>query len=360
MAITTTLSRLKNYFIGWHTANYRTLHEFTDQITEDEPDGSKLVESKTIFRYIKNLLGDKNTPNENTVWGNIGAKCTSRGGNTLWTNICSLWNIIGTECEETTVYIGSATDNKYSKGKTLWNNICHIWGNLGKWGDDNLYNDSYGNPRTIWGWITQFSKKIPILENKTSNLEKEINFRTITRRDDVYSQITFYRTGNVIFVHGALTIRYQKNTTYYNVDFLTGSGELDGGHFFSAFVPKESLYLNFNNIYNNRIYSIQLRADSENAFTFLFTGNTTSIDEKITFSGAYIANNDISNFPSYSGWYSRRASWMADSNWQRYDMEWFGGKMDSVLGDSDNDYAWWNHTNSELAGKYITTYNHWR
>ena len=171
MAITTTLSRLKNYFIGWHTANYRTLHEFTDQITEEEPDGSKLVESKTIFKYIKDLLGDKDTPDENTVWGNIGRICDPRyAGSTLWSNICGIWNKIGDSCS---TYFG--TGGTYSPHLTISCQIKHIWDNLGSWGDA-IDMDNPADPKTIWGWIHKFMLTTENLRSRTTNLENRTPF----------------------------------------------------------------------------------------------------------------------------------------------------------------------------------------
>ena len=99
-AVTSTLSRLKNYFIGWHTANYETLHLLTDKITDDENDEESRYAVRS--RAIKKILSGLNS-NVTTITGDLGTPCNnlpdkgknSAGNHTVWSNICGIWTDLG-------------------------------------------------------------------------------------------------------------------------------------------------------------------------------------------------------------------------------------------------------------------------
>lgn len=207
MAITDTLLRLKTYFLGWHRANYRTIHDFTDNITEDDPDGSYTI---VHGRAIKREFGSKDNPNKDTIWGNIGKRCSEMAR--------------------------FSTSDRYNDNGTLWENVCRIWANLGDWGDqwkkrsrpDGPLDTNVSDPWdpeadgvSIWGWVNllwQRSKtaisKITSLESKATNLEVKTNNLSNTKwgifafhpnwastggivGDFNWVEVQFVRTGNM-------------------------------------------------------------------------------------------------------------------------------------------------------------------
>ena len=71
MTVTSTLAKLKNYFISWHTNNYDILHEMTDQVTNQAPNGNKAVTSRAVYDYILNPLNKKIGNSSNLPYENI-------------------------------------------------------------------------------------------------------------------------------------------------------------------------------------------------------------------------------------------------------------------------------------------------
>ena len=144
MAITTTLSRLKNYFVGWHTANYEILHELTDDITSEEPEGHKAIRSRAIAPKINEI-----ETNITDINSRIGEPCTPRdGGETLWSNICTLWTKFWD-------YTGQFAD---------WN------GNI--WNPGWTKGPSWGS---IYGWIALLRDRTGELGTRMRNAEINID-----------------------------------------------------------------------------------------------------------------------------------------------------------------------------------------
>jgi len=71
MTVTSTLAKLKNYFISWHTNNYDILHEMTDQVTNQAPNGNKAVTSRAVYDYVLNPLNKKIGNSSNLPYENI-------------------------------------------------------------------------------------------------------------------------------------------------------------------------------------------------------------------------------------------------------------------------------------------------
>lgn len=71
MAVTSTLAKLKNYFISWHTNNYDILHEITNQVTNQDPNGNKAVTSRAVYDYVLNPLNKKIGDSNNLPYENI-------------------------------------------------------------------------------------------------------------------------------------------------------------------------------------------------------------------------------------------------------------------------------------------------
>ena len=71
MTVTSTLAKLKNYFISWHTNNYDILHETTDQVTNQDPNGNKAVTSRAVYDYVLNPLNKKIGDSNNLPYENI-------------------------------------------------------------------------------------------------------------------------------------------------------------------------------------------------------------------------------------------------------------------------------------------------
>lgn len=69
MAITSTLAKLKNYFISWHTNNYDILHEKTGNVTNIPPNANKPVTSQGVYDYVLTPLNN-NINNINDKIGN--------------------------------------------------------------------------------------------------------------------------------------------------------------------------------------------------------------------------------------------------------------------------------------------------
>lgn len=248
MAITTTLSRLKNYFIGWHTANYRTLHEFTDQITEDEPDGSKLVESKTIFRYINDLI----TPIKEKVDDlddNIGIRCIPRHGETLWENICGLWSTIGEWASPNDPDLESfwnlnRTDN------SDWN---PVW-------ENGVLTDNWPKGWTVKGWIRKIwyeilkvqSPRISSLETSVQNLwtyaSQWYRIETVGNIGHGYHHLVFERRGQVVFVSGTINPTMSNSGTLYHKFMISGTSDK-----WRPVIPIDDAKLSYNHAYASAV-----------------------------------------------------------------------------------------------------------
>lgn len=71
MTVTSTLAKLKNYFISWHTNNYDILHETTDQVTNQDPNSNKAVTSRAVYDYVLNPLNKKIGDSNNLPYENI-------------------------------------------------------------------------------------------------------------------------------------------------------------------------------------------------------------------------------------------------------------------------------------------------
>lgn len=328
MAITSTLSRLKNYFIGWHTANYETLHLLTDEITNDENDPRSRYAIRS--RAIKNLTGDRDDQEGDTVWGNINKLWNNV--NNLWNNVNNLWAKIGDSCD---TYFG--TGGTYSPHLTISCQIKHIWDNLGNWGDATDM-DNPADPKTIWGWIHKFMLTTENLRSRTTNLEnrtdKYVHLYMNADKKDGVAEIDFYRAGRFCYIHGWFNPNRAGDKQVWQI--------LDAEHpAFRHFKPKNSTYFSFNQVYPE-IKTIQIgnhkRAsngdieslDNGHYFTIYMTAKKSfaAIDVHY-FSGVYLAHDENSlsteTKTEYTriAYYKERAQYPNDlSKWKTYVTDW--------------------------------------
>jgi len=385
MAVTTTLSRLKNYFIGWHTANYRTLHEFTDQITEDEPDGSKLVESKTIFQYINDII----TPIKdkvNDLDDNIGNRCIPRHGETLWENICNLWSTIGEWA--------SPDDPKWESFWNLERTDNSDWNPI--W-ENGVLTDDWPKGWTVKGWIRKIwyeilkvqSPRISNLETRASNLENNLGHNNQTYIVRSYGDtasashcIIFYRHGWFVFVRGYISPDVRTNADAINAHdqyFIQGNSS-----YWDPIIPASSVYLNFNTTYGSATsayvdwgggqgqdhhHTVKIDKNTTkntssvssyhkhmgvnsielNVGTKMGTGSKFALvatihgsnGEEIYFSGMYLAKNRYTNYGNHC--YDReRYSWN-DATWYKrksFNSDW-PGMVDTRKPFPAHDYDTW-------------------
>ncbi len=124
MAITDSLTTIKNYFKEWHTTYYNELHiNLANKITNDPVEGEKLPTSKLVFDYIKNYI--------TTTITNTGTEASKLPTSaSIYNFFMNKWKAASktqdgylTKGNFNTFYQGGATsyvDKTYTNGSSNW------------------------------------------------------------------------------------------------------------------------------------------------------------------------------------------------------------------------------------------------